>query len=84
MVFFQMLGDGCLPNGWQDTSAIKDIQRDVCTNAVCALQPRPIQPLAYEQACHTADAPTSTATTTAQLATQTPLNPRDEFNKETG
>ena len=38
---FQMVANDRLKHGWQDMAAIKAIQRDVCTDAIHALQQRP-------------------------------------------
>ena len=64
---FQMIADGRLRDGWQDLAAIKDVQRDVCTDAVRALQARP--PIYHApESLHTLSAPSSASSTIAFIS----------------
>ena len=39
---FKLVGDGRLKLGWNDTTVIKNLQQDICTEAVHALQARSV------------------------------------------
>ena len=76
-----------LKGGWQDMAAIKDVQdmaaikdvqRDVCTDRVHAMQARP-QPYHVFDSTH----PHPQQTVPSSTSTSTPINSREDYNKET-
>ena len=76
---YQMVADGRLKDRWQDMAAIKDVQRDVCTDAVRAMQSHP-------QPYHVVDSARSlqsSSPATVTSASTTPVNSREDYNKET-
>ena len=77
---FKMIADGRLKNGWSDQIAIKDVQRDVCTEAVRVMHSRTL--LSQQFDVHR---PTTSASTQQQQAPQAialPINTREDYNKE--
>ena len=76
---FQMVADGRLREGWLDMAPIKDVQRDVCTDAVRAQQARSAQ--YTPQDLHRAQP--SSAQAVSAPSVSAPLNQREDYNKDT-
>ena len=63
--------------GWNDTVLVKNLQQDVCTEAVRALQARSV----YHQH-ETTKQQTLQASTTTTKAINPPINYREDYNKD--
>ena len=74
---FKMVSNNRLRDGWEDGEAIKDIQSNVCRDA-----PRPVAGRSVVYIENTR-APINPTPSTSTTSSQGPLNPHEDFCKET-